>query len=193
VQVTSWFTLTRDAVNQQQGRVIPSLAFVHIPPHATRAYQDTKPNAATRPGLNEELIGHQGDVCDNNSNCNYSGADTYFMKALVETQGLLGVFSGHDHGVDWCMKWSKDLPDNSPANGNGLKMCFNRHSGYGGYSDWARGGRQITIDETRLGGDNIVDTWIRLEDGSVSGRVSLNSTYGQDRYPTVVTTRSTGS
>jgi hypothetical protein len=115
------------------------------------------------------------------------------MKALVETQGLLGVFSGHDHGVDWCMKWSKDLPDNSPANGNGLKMCFNRHSGYGGYSDWARGGRQITIDETRLGGDNIVDTWIRLEDGSVSGRVSLNSTYGQDRYPTVVTTRSTGS
>ncbi|KAJ4375638.1 hypothetical protein N0V86_007171 [Didymella sp. IMI 355093] len=189
-KVTSWFTLTRDAVNQQQGRVIPSLAFVHIPPHATRAYQDSKPDAATRPGLNQELIGHQGDVCDVNNHCNYTGADTYFMKALVETKGLLGVFSGHDHGVDWCMKWSRDLPNNSPANGNGLNLCFNRHSGYGGYSEWARGGRQIVIDETKLGGDNVVGTWLRLEDGSVSGRVMLNSTYGEDKYPAIVAIKS---
>lgn len=171
----------RDAVNQQQGRVIPSLAFVHIPPHATRAYQDSKPDAATRPGINEELIGHQGDVCDGN-NCNYSGADAYFMRALVETEGLLGVFSGHDHGVDWCMKWSKDLLNNSPVNGKGLNMCFNRHSGYGGYSNWTRGGRQIVVKEAKL---DELETWIRLEDGSVSGHVTLNSTYGQDHYPTV--------
>jgi hypothetical protein len=50
--------------------------------------------------LNEELVGYQGDVCDVNNNCNYSGADTPFMKALVETKGLMGVFSGHDHGVE---------------------------------------------------------------------------------------------
>jgi hypothetical protein len=165
---------------------------VHIPPHATRAYQDSKPNAATRPGLNEELIGHQADVCDGNNNCTYSGADTYLMKALAETEGLMGVFSGHDHGVDWCMKWFKDLPGNLPANGYGLNMCFNRHSGYGGYSDWARGGRQITVDEMKLGGDNVVNTWIRLEDASVSGRVALNSTYGQDHYTTAVATKSAG-
>lgn len=113
------------------------------------------------------------------------------MKALVETEGLMGVFSGHDHGVDWCMKWAKDLPNNLPANGNGLNLCFNRHSGYGGYSEWARGGRQILVEEAKLG-ENVVDTWIRLEDGSVSGRVTLNSTYGQDRYPVVASLKSTG-
>lgn len=90
------------------------------------------------------------------------------------------------------MKWSEDLPDNSPKNGNGLNLCFNRHSGYGGYSDWARGGRQITINETKLGGDNVIHTWIRLEDGSISGQVALNSTFGQDQYPTVVPFKSTG-
>ena len=82
------------------------------------------------------------------------------------------------------MKWSKDLPHNSPANGKGLNLCFNRHTGYGGYSEWARGGRQIVVEEAKLG-ENVLETWIRLEDGSVSGRVTLNSTYGTDRYPAV--------
>lgn len=58
-------------------------------------------NPATAPGLNEEIIGHQGDVCDNNGNCNYSKADEPFMRALVETDGLMAVFSGHDHGVEY--------------------------------------------------------------------------------------------
>ncbi|UPX13386.1 uncharacterized protein EKO05_0003895 [Ascochyta rabiei] len=190
-KVTSWFRLTSDAVHQQQGRIIPSLVFVHIPVHSTRAYQDKGRDPTTAPGLNEELIGHQGDVCDGNNKCDYTGADTPFMKALVETEGLMGVFSGHDHGVDWCMKWSKDLLNNSPANGNGLNLCFNRHSGYGGYSDWARGARQIVIEEAKLGA-NELQTWIRLEDSSVSGQVTLNSTYGTDRYPTVAKLKSVG-
>ncbi|KZM22951.1 hydrolase [Ascochyta rabiei] len=191
-KVTSWFRLTSDAVHQQQGRIIPSLVFVHIPVHSTRAYQDKGRDPTTAPGLNEELIGHQGDVCDGNNKCDYTGADTPFMKALVETEGLMGVFSGHDHGVEsWCMKWSKDLLNNSPANGNGLNLCFNRHSGYGGYSDWARGARQIVIEEAKLGA-NELQTWIRLEDSSVSGQVTLNSTYGTDRYPTVAKLKSVG-
>lgn len=83
------------------------------------------------------------------------------------------------------MKWSKDLPNNSPVNGNGIDLCFNRHTGYGGYSDWARGGRQIVVEEAKLG-QKVLETWIRLEDGSVSGRVTLNRTYGTDRYPAVI-------
>ncbi len=37
-------------------------------------------------------------------------------------------------------------------------------------------------------------TWNRLEDGSVSGAVVLNATYGEDRYPVVKNThtRQTG-
>lgn len=100
VQVISWFRLTRDAIRQQEGRAIPSLAFVHIPPHAARAYQETGRNPNLFPGINEELIGHQGDICDSDDKCKYSGADTAFMQTLVKTEGLMGVFSGHDHGVE---------------------------------------------------------------------------------------------
>ena len=64
--------------------------------------------------------------------------------------------------------------------GDGLNMCYGRRTGYGGYGDWARGSRQILLKE------NIpevpVETWVRLEDGTDNGRISLNSTYGQDHY-----------
>ncbi|KAF1851497.1 Metallo-dependent phosphatase [Cucurbitaria berberidis CBS 394.84] len=184
-KVVSWFRQSSNEFRQQYGRVVPSLAFVHIPVHAARAFQkDGGRTGATEPGLDEELIGHQGDVCDNNDNCNYNGADTPFMKALIETEGLMAVFSGHDHGVDWCMKWSKSLPYNDPTKGNGLNLCFNRHSGYGGYTDWKRGARQIVIEQDKLG-KNELETWIRLEDGDVSGHVMLNATYGVDHYPKV--------
>ena len=84
----------------------------------------------------------------------------------------------------FCAKWSMDLTENDPKNGKGLNMCFNRKSGYGGYSDWTRGARQIVIDESRLANQDI-DTWIRLEDGNISGSITLNSTFGTDHYPLV--------
>lgn len=67
--------------------------------------------------------------------------------------------------------------------GNGLDVCFGRHTGYGGYGLWTRGSRQILLDEKTLG--RATETWIRLEDGEISGRVMLNSTYGKDEYPVV--------
>ncbi|EUC46708.1 hypothetical protein COCMIDRAFT_35699 [Bipolaris oryzae ATCC 44560] len=167
-KVIDWFRKTNTAFRQQYGRAIPSMAFVHIPVFATRAFQEKHHTRTANPGINEERVGYQGDVCDHQgNNCKYSGADIPFMKALVETEGLMAVFSGHDHGVD--------------CNGNGLNICFNRHSGYGGYSDWTRGARQIVVGEDMLG-KNIVDTWIRLENGKVSGRVTLNNTFGTDQY-----------
>jgi hypothetical protein len=96
------------------------------------------------------------------------------------------------------MKWTKtpnpvpaDWP--SAAKGNGLNICFGRHSGYGGYSEVARGGRHIVIHEDALGGDNAIETWNRLEDGAISGRVMLNSTYGSDKYARVDVKLSDGS
>ncbi|KAF2853407.1 Metallo-dependent phosphatase [Plenodomus tracheiphilus IPT5] len=181
-KVVKWFRQKSSQFRQQHNRVIPSMAFVHIPVHATYSFQQNDRTATNEPGLNEEFIGQQGDQCDSSGNhCTYNGADIPFMKALVGTEGLMAVFSGHDHGVDWCMKWSKFLPNTSPSNGNGLNLCFNRHSGYGGYADWARGARQIIVEEDKLGKDE-VETWIRLEDGNISGRVTLNSTFGTDRY-----------
>lgn len=67
--------------------------------------------------------------------------------------------------------------------GNGVNLCFGRHSGYGGYGDWMRGSRQILLHERHL--MKKTETWIRLEDGTISGGVTLNATYGQDEYPIV--------
>ncbi|KAF2246514.1 Metallo-dependent phosphatase [Trematosphaeria pertusa] len=195
-RVISWFRLTRDQLNQDHGKTIPSIAFVHIPPHVTEAFQRKGGRTSTQePGLNEEVISHQGNVCDpSGHNCDYAGKDIPFMEALVETEGLMAVFSGHDHKVDWCMKWSatKPVPNNQPAKGNGMHFCFGRHTGYGGYSDYARGGRHIVIEEDKLG-QSVLETWIRLEDGTISGKVTLNATFGYDQYPAVKKTKTTGS
>jgi len=67
-------------------------------------------------------------------------------------------------------------------------MCYGRHTGYGGYGDWARGGRQILLDQQLLETD--IWSWVRMEDGSISGNVHLNATYGQDRYHMVDRSRS---
>ncbi|KAF3002684.1 hypothetical protein E8E13_009861 [Curvularia kusanoi] len=182
-KVLSWFTSTRDAIQQQQGRVVPSLAFVHIPLFITRAIQFER-DPATAPGLtNGELIDHEGNLCDKDGKCKYKALDVSFLLALDGTKGLMAVFSGHNHGIDWCAKWSHDLPHNSRDTGS-LNFCSNRRTGYGGYGDFIRGGRQIVVDEGRID-DKIVDTWVRLEDGRISGQVTLNSTFGKDRYPLV--------
>jgi hypothetical protein len=47
------------------------------------------------------------------------------------------------------------------------------------------------VEEYKLGW-NVVETWNRLEDGSVSGRVTLNATYGTDSYPKVEPLQSSG-
>jgi hypothetical protein len=64
---------------------------------ATRAFQKTVLTPANEPGLNDEALGFQAD-CDG-IDC-WTHADVPFMKALVETEGLMAVFSGHDHGVE---------------------------------------------------------------------------------------------
>lgn len=76
-----------------------------------------------------------------------------------------------------CFKWDRQLPELN-FTGNGINMCYGRHTGYGGYGEWARGGRQILLDQRSMEKD--VQSWIRMENGSISGNVHLNATYGQD-------------
>ncbi|KJK84957.1 hypothetical protein H633G_11215 [Metarhizium anisopliae BRIP 53284] len=77
------------------------------------------------------------------------------MRAVAATPGLIGLFSGHDHGATWCYKWDRLVP------GMTLRLS----------ADALRRRRWEA------------DTWIRTEKGGVVGRVSLNATYGKDWYP----------
>lgn len=183
--VVDWFTETRSALEKEYGHVVSSVAFVHIPVNAMAAFQATGVNANREPGINDDdplaqqgSASGQGEV--SGTAFSYNGQDIPFMQALLDTKGLKAVFSGHDHGDDWCFRWDSKLKGMN-LTGNGLDLCFSRHSGYGGYGSWTRGSRQVVLTKGR----EDVETWVRLEDGSVSGRVTLNGTYGQDSYPAV--------
>jgi hypothetical protein len=174
--VTDWFKTTQASLKEQYGRAVPSLAFVHIPVYAMAAFQSTGIDPKKEPGINDDNPLAMQGVDDSG---NYDGSDVPFMSALLQTQGLMAVFSGHDHGDDWCENWKTKLPGMS-LTGDGLFLCFGRHSGYGGYGQWTQGSRQIKLSMDTLGEE--VQSWIRLEDGSISGSVVLNSTYGTDDY-----------
>jgi hypothetical protein len=173
--VIEWFVRTNANLTSTYGQTIPSLAFVHIPVHAMRAFQKTGVSPTSEPGINGERVQHQGYDPDSG----YHYQDFPFINALLNTTGLAATFSGHDHDNDWCFKWDSKLPDLN-VTGNGMSMCYGRHTGYGGYGELARGGRQVLLDERSLGDD--IRTWIRMEDGSISGDVHLNATYGHDHY-----------
>ncbi|KAL1306292.1 hypothetical protein AAFC00_004377 [Neodothiora populina] len=206
--VVDWFTTTRDSMTSERGRVVPSIAFVHIPITAMLAFQDERKVDANRtPGVNDDVpLDAQGYTDDQGTATEgfaYAGQDHPFMEALVGTEGLMGVFSGHDHGDTWCQKWNTTIPGTNVTGNGRLNLCFGQHSGYGGYGSWIRGSRQIHLDFSPSSSSLSplsssssakktislpkLETWIRLEDGSESGRVVLNSTYGSemDRYPAV--------
>ncbi|QQK46510.1 Metallophosphoesterase [Penicillium digitatum] len=173
--VVEWFLEANSNLSFTYGQTIPSLAFVHIPVHPMRAFQESGVSPTREPGINGERVQEQGYDAD----AGYQSQDFPLISALLNTTGLAATFSGHDHDNDWCFKWDSKLPGLN-VTGNGMNMCYGRHTGYGGYGEWARGGRQILLDQRSLGDD--VRTWIRMENGLISGDVHLNATYGQDRY-----------
>ncbi|OAA71468.1 Metallophosphoesterase [Cordyceps fumosorosea ARSEF 2679] len=182
--VVRWFEETNAALRTKHGRAIPSLGFVHIPVYASVALQNRGVHPNRQPGINDETASPQaqgwcaGGVRDG---CAYGGQDAAFMKALAGTEGLMALFSGHDHANSWCYKWDGELPG-IEAKGRGVNLCYGQHTGYGGYGDWIRGSRELIVSLDKLK-DLVIDSHIRTERGEVIGKVSLNATYGQDMYP----------
>lgn len=173
--VVSWLEETRDKLEITYGASLPSIAFFHIPVSASAAFQPDAVNSSTSPGINAE-----GSFPGQDGSGNDKGGP--FLQALLDTKNMTATFSGHQHGDDWCFKWDRQLSGMTLA-GNGLDLCFSRHTGYGGYGHWKRGSRQILLSLDSLGSS--VETWIRLEDGTVTGAVTLNATFGADKYPVV--------
>ncbi|KAJ6543028.1 Metallo-dependent phosphatase-like protein [Mycena capillaripes] len=180
-----------------------ALAFVHIAPHAIQAVQ-LPVNSTVDPdtGLNDDPLGggsvqdslniaeseipfasaSQENSPDHDDSFNLAAArDAPFWSALGAIPNLHAVISGHAHGNEWC------------ARASGVRFCFNKHSGYGGYDKdgWGYGVRNVVFsplpaDESRddpriqIDGDssqsplNAVETWIRLESGETRARLVLS-------------------
>ncbi|KXJ93446.1 Metallo-dependent phosphatase-like protein [Microdochium bolleyi] len=187
-----WHQTNAKLLVRHNASQIPSLAFVHIPTYASLVLQrEVGVDPHTEPGINDDvpLAPQAQGWCPDGTDggCEYGGQDLPFMQAVASIPGLMGVFSGHDHGNTWCYKWDSMLPGMTVA-GNGVNLCFGQHTGYGGYGGWERGARQILVTREKL--ERLeVDSWIRLESGNVVGSVSLNATYGEDRYPATENTK----
>ncbi|PMB73107.1 putative inactive purple acid phosphatase 16 [Beauveria bassiana] len=181
--VVQWFAATSAALRTRYGRVIPSLGFVHIPAYASVELQNKGVHPNRQPGINDEKASPQAQGwCEGGAHeCLYGKQDTAFMKAIAAVDGMMALFSGHDHANSWCYKWDGELPG-VEAKGNGINLCYGQHTGYGGYGDWIRGSREIFVSLDKLR-DLVIDSHIRTELGQVIGAVSLNATYGQDSYP----------
>ncbi|KAL6916401.1 hypothetical protein ACHAPO_007450 [Fusarium lateritium] len=181
--VVEWFNDTNADLVEEYGKEIPSLAFTHIPVYASLQLQkESGVNKNNQPGINDETVIQQGDgwCGDEKGGCSYGEQDIPLMQALVSTPGVIGLFSGHDHANSWCYKWDSKVGD-MELEGNGINLCYGQHTGYGGYGDWIRGGRQIVVTQEGLK-NNEIDSHIRLESKDVVGRISLNSTYNTDSY-----------
>lgn len=183
--VTEWFIAKNTELVKQFQRTIPSLAFVHIPTKATDDVHD-KRSPSKNPGIDEEPVSMQGkgwcpDGRFGGPDCPYSNYDASFMEALSNTEMLLGLFYGHDHANTWCYKWNATMPGENRGKGR-INLCYGQHTGYAGYGDWIRGAREISLSIAELR-EGIFHSHIRLEDGSVVGSVTLNSTFNDDEYP----------
>lgn len=184
-ETAAWYKASRAQLRSQYG-LLPSIAFVHIPPHPFLAAQDAGLDAARFPGINDDVpLAIQGEGHN----------DDAFVEAFLEDYLMNSIYVGHDHGDAWCATWPKQDPSSSGSSQTragkaGPILCFSRHTGYGGYGTWDRGARIVQLSFQDLDGDGAfnssgemrVDTWVRMENGEVITRVTLNETYGTDVY-----------
>ncbi|PKS05161.1 hypothetical protein jhhlp_008529 [Lomentospora prolificans] len=167
-ETAAWFTKSQKKLKKKYGRVIPSIAFVHIPPHVFLSAQASL-DPRKFPGLNEDVpVAIQGKGTE----------DSAFVAALKATEGLHSIHVGHDHGDSWCSTWPEiDNVTRAPL------LCFAKHTGYGGYGTWDRGARVLALSFKPGGDDGMtVESWVRMESGNKITHVSLNETYGRDEY-----------
>jgi len=137
-----WYMNTSKTLQSKYGKVIPALAFFHIPTVQYRwVYMPTNKKCF---GMDDDGITPQ--LTDNG-----------LITAFQDMKDVRAVFVGHDHGNDWCCQYGGN------NNKQVIVLCFGRHSGYGGYGNWARGARVVEITERPWSSK----TWVRMEDGSI--------------------------
>jgi len=139
-----WYRNTSISLKQKYQKTISGVAFFHIP---TEEYT----------GVYSKKIcfGMADDGIDTQTQNNG------LFATFRDMQNVRATFVGHDHGNDWCCK----------SKVGGIHVCFGRHTGYGGYGDWARGSRIIVLGEDK----DIIVTYVRMEDGTIIDSGPLKS------------------
>jgi hypothetical protein len=124
---------------QRQHQNVPVVAFQHIP----SSLRDFGFESEECKGFTEDGV----QPLEN---------DAGIVEALSAAANVHFLAVGHNHGNDYCCRHTQSL-----------RLCFGRHSGYGGYGRWDRGARvyQLKLNQT---GDWVGwKSWVRMESGEV--------------------------
>lgn len=133
------------------GRIIPSLAFFHIPlPEYIDAWAPMD-NPRHGAGDKTRCVGIRGE------NIASARINSGMFAAMKEGGSVEGVFAGHDHDSDFTAVYC------------GIALSYGRFSGCSStvYNNIPRGGRIIVLQKGRKG----FDTWTRNDEGRVANRV----------------------
>ncbi|KAF5177681.1 Phosphoesterase [Thalictrum thalictroides] len=141
----TWFKHKSEDINPELK--VPEIIFWHIP---SKAYKKVAPKF----GIHKPCVGSI-----NKEKVAAQQAEMGIMKILGNRSSVKAVFTGHNHGLDWCCPCKK------------LWLCFARHTGYGGYGDWPRGARIIEITHQPFS----IKSWIRMENGRKHSEIVVSS------------------
>ncbi|KAG8903112.1 hypothetical protein FRB99_003746 [Tulasnella sp. 403] len=125
-------------------------------------------DAVKEPGLNQDVLGQGSTQSSVNTAGWGTGRDQPFWNALTSNvKDLHAVISGHDHGNEWCSR----EPTTKQV------LCFNKHTGYGGYGEawWGHGVRTFRFTLPTL--TTSVATWVTMENGTRVDQVTLDAHY----------------
>ncbi|KAG6906472.1 hypothetical protein DXG01_013799 [Tephrocybe rancida] len=166
--VAQWIKTETHAMNAAWGSADKrgALAFVHIPPHIVTDLQNSL-DSDRNPGLNADSVNGEGTVQATTIVTDFGKDDVFWDAVNKNIKNLHAVISGHDHGNEWCARDTK----------KDVIFCFDKHSGYGGYTGdgWGYGVRNLVFTSPDPGDG--VETWIRLEAGETRARITLNKQY----------------
>ena len=85
-------------------------------------------------------------------------APSHIMHHLRNTSTRV-VFAGHDHGNSWC------CPQDDTTH-----ICYGRRTGYGGYGNWERGIRIISLDMLHV---LQITTWIHTDNDLIEDELMV--------------------
>ncbi|KAF9510289.1 hypothetical protein BS47DRAFT_1348214 [Hydnum rufescens UP504] len=141
-----------------------ALVFAHIPPSTMRKLQQSL-NSSKEPGLNADQLG-SGSTQGSNNPTSVGKELAWWYAVRDYIKNIHATVHGHAHGNEWCAR------DPSTS----IILCFNKHTGYGGYSspDWGHGVRTFDF---KLGEES-AHTYIRMQNGSTHAEVVLDKQYG---------------
>ncbi|KAN0045324.1 hypothetical protein ACTA71_005701 [Dictyostelium dimigraforme] len=105
--------------------------------------------------LQEYMLVWNYGVCFgfNNDSIACQKTNSGLFNKFVEIGRIRMISVGHNHGNDFC------------SNFDNIKMCFGRHSGYGGYGTWERGARVIELIHNPIKNKVTSKTYITFETG----------------------------